>query len=399
MKEDTFIFNAARLTLSEQNISILKKISGEGMDWGSFSKKASTHGVAPFIYYSLKKHGVTELLLPEVLETFKSEYYDTALKNSKHLEEFKKISKILPNKIVPLKGIELVQSLYPNIAIRSMCDIDILVEEDCALESWNRLLEYDYRDLAEDLTDKLEPVEKSRVHAAFASAEILALAEHQKTRHDLTPLYRNEVCVEIHRSLFRASRRHGITKQALDSSVANGNNIYRFSNEMMLIHLCNHFCRHLLSKIILRELCDINELIEEHKDVLNWDELEKICKDPALKNDIDTALSYSHILLRTPIPEKFTSHEVLQKKEIILSTFLNADKVVRNVFLNKIKRYFMKLKNIDGPLDIIIFIFRTFVPVKEWMATEYDVSTGSKWMISYPKYWLYLVNVYVFRKK
>ena len=48
---------------------------------------------------------------------------------------------------------------------------------------------------------------------------------------------------------------------------------------------------------------------------------------------------------------------------------------------------------------MIIFIFRTFVPVKKWMADKYDVTTKGKLFKAYLKYWQYLINVHVFKKE
>jgi hypothetical protein len=35
LKEDAFIFNAARLHLAEDNIAALKKLAGSGLDWSA----------------------------------------------------------------------------------------------------------------------------------------------------------------------------------------------------------------------------------------------------------------------------------------------------------------------------------------------------------------------------
>ena len=76
MNEDTFILNAARINLSEQNISILKEISSNGMDWDSFEKIASRHGVNTYIYYSLTNNGLTEILPKEICNKLKTASYN-----------------------------------------------------------------------------------------------------------------------------------------------------------------------------------------------------------------------------------------------------------------------------------------------------------------------------------
>ncbi len=381
MNEDLFIFNAARLHLADKNIAALKELTGSGLDWQAVSKKASSHGVSQFIYYAFKQHDLIELLPKELFDRFKNEYYDTAIRNAKLIDAFKQIASILPNKIIPLKGIELTQILYPNIAIRSMCDIDLLVEQNCAEESWNRLRECGWH------SSPIYAVKKSKVHGAL-----------QETPGHLFPLYLNGISVEIHWSLFKNNRFEDVTKKAVASSAAVSGNVYRLSQEMMLVHLCSHFCKHLWHKVILRELCDINELVLKHKDTLDWNEVERICSEPELRNDVAIALSYAHVLLDAPVPERFLAEKVLKRRAAVVSSFLAGGihfEKIRTILFGRLKNYFLTLKNMPGLADKAVFIARTFVPKKEWIAGKYDVSTGARLAMAYPKYWLHLVRVYL----
>ena len=49
MKEDAFIFNAAKLHLAEDNIAELKELAVSGLDWSALAKKASSHGISQFL--------------------------------------------------------------------------------------------------------------------------------------------------------------------------------------------------------------------------------------------------------------------------------------------------------------------------------------------------------------
>jgi hypothetical protein len=381
VKEDAFILNAARLHLTKENITALKELANSDLDWSAVAKKASRHGVSNFIYYALKQHDLTALLPEELLKKFQAGYYETAIKNANLLGNFKKIASSLPNKVIPLKGIELIQSLYPNIAIRSMCDIDLLVEQDYAEKTWNLLREQGWQELS--------------AHEASKSNQHDGLSE---PFWHFPSLYRNEVRVEIHSSIFKDNMFQEAMQTALANSV-NVSNRFRLTQEIMLVHLCTHFCKHLhYNEIVLRILCDIRELLKKHQETFDWDKIEQICSEPELRNDLVMVLSYAHILLDAPVPERFLSEKMLQKRKAILASFLSKGvylEKLRMILFRKLKSYFVRLRQLPGPTAKAAYIFRTFVPKKDWMAGKYDVSTAGKLAMAYPRYWLKLVNVYV----
>ncbi len=129
MNEEKFILNAARLDLSDENIALLKDISSKDIDWDLLLKKASFHGVSTFIYYSLKKHNLTHIIPADLFNKLKENYYLVGLRNLKFIKKIQELSNIIEEKIVLLKGGYLINNFYPDIGIRSMCDIDILVEK------------------------------------------------------------------------------------------------------------------------------------------------------------------------------------------------------------------------------------------------------------------------------
>jgi putative nucleotidyltransferase-like protein len=379
MNEDIFILNAARINLSEENISILKEISSNGINWNSFEKKALMHGVSTFIYYSLKKYSLTEILPINIFEKFKANYYTVVVKNSILLEEFKRLSNIIKTKVIPLKGIDLIESLYPTIGVRSMGDIDILVEKEYVREVWEIVTETSSS--SEESLKK--PRYKSSIHEKYL------LPKH------LPDIFFNHFKVDVHWSLFRGNRLYDITENALSKSSFVERNVFCLSKEYMILHLCSHFYDHLKSCTVLRMLCDINEIIIKHNDAINWGEIERICSNPELRNEINIALSYAHTLFNTPIPKAFILDKFFNNPDITISSLIVGNNFVKN---KTIKNYHQNLKKVGNPLNTIIFIFRTFVPLKDWMTGKYDITTNGQLLKAYFKYWQYLICVYILKK-
>ncbi len=369
MNEDTFILNAARLGLSQENISVLKKIPSDNIDWTELERKACIHGVDTFIYYSLKNDDLSYLVPTEIFKRFQEHFYINAIRNSMFIEGIDTLSSIIDDKIILLKGSYLIQYLYPNIAIRSMCDIDILLEK--AKENWNLLLKN-----------------------GFSANNVLQKSSiHEKSGSHLIPLYSSCFTTEVHWNLFGGERLYVITKLAWAKSHKIKRNIYALPDEMLLIHLCVHFYKHLkFSSAGLRMLCDINELILNRSDTLNWGEIDEICTDPELRNEISTALAYTHTLLETPIPETFLNREIAKKQEITLDSLTTGN---QKGILGKCLTI---LRTLERPSDRVLYVFRTFFPMRSWMDATYGANTTWKLPGVYCKYWLCLFRRHLLKQ-
>jgi hypothetical protein len=389
MYEDHFILNAARLNLSEENIATLKKIPKKNIDWPLFEKKAYVHGVDTFIYYSLKNHNLSELIPPETYKRFQEHYYQVAYQNSVFLDEVDKLSAIIDDKIVLLKGIDLIQSLYPNIAIRSMVDIDILVENGKEYDIWNKLKQNGFKDLNIYAS-------KSSVHTpAVPTPSIPNPNDLNAERPYHLPGLDDELChIEVHWTIFPDFS--NLTDMAWGNAVLLNSNrkIYQLSIEFLLIHLCSHFWshngRHIAS---LRQLCDINELIIKNVNSLDWNEINKICLNKDFKKRITTTLTYSHVLLNTSVPENFIDEEFIKRNSF------NLDILLEGMSKSHFSTYRSTFRSINRPSDKIIFIYRTVIPLKDWINAHYQTHSRIELLAAYFKYWLYLFNSHIFKRK
>lgn len=391
MHEDNFILNAARLNLSEENIAALKKIPKKNIDWPLFEKKARVHGVDTFIYYSLKNHNLSALIPSETYKRFQEHYYEVAYQNSVFLDEIDKLSAIIDDKIVLLKGMDLIQSLYPNIAIRSMSDIDILVDSKKDIDIWNKLKQNGFKKPFEETLKKLEPsivVCKSSLHSKIPQNNIRC--------HHLPGLFNGKYYLEVHWNIFHSPHFSVESEIAWEKSVPINSNkkIFRLSNELLLVHLCNHIYYHKHQFVLLRMLCDINELILKQSNFINWSEINEISNNSELKNEITNALTYAHVLLNTPVPANFINNKKLKKNSFKLDTLLKGEKKKSHL-----SDYRDVLKLINNPNDRIKFVTRTLIPTKDWMKENYHAESGVKLMKAYYKYWSYQIRTHLINKE
>jgi hypothetical protein len=138
-------------------------------------------------------------------------------------------------------------------------------------------------------------------------------------------------------------------------------------------------------------LCDINELILDHRSTINWDEIDEICSNAELRNEVITALTYTCVLLKTPIPPSFLNKELLNKNFITLDSLLEVKQ-------KTVSRFYYCLKSLDKMTDRLVFVFRTFIPVKEWINNEYNTKSNKELIIAYFKYWFHLFMRHALKK-
>jgi hypothetical protein len=372
--EDVFIITASRLSLSEKQLLLLKKLSKDIDNWEYLLQMAEIQKVATIMYYSLKKYELIEFLPLQVILQLKNIFYATVKSNLRLLQLVTTIADICDEKIVLLKGIDLVETLYPNIGVRSMGDIDILVETS------NRSIIYDK--INASLSDgKISAY--SGLHMSWVKKNIESL----KIRH-LPPIcLKNGVC-EIHGHIFEHARYSRLNDKIWQSIIPykQSRNIYRLNTNIMLLHLCVHFYHHADSVVLLRMLCDINELIIKYADTLDWGEIRRFCKNPSLRNEINTALTYTTLYFNTKVPQDFILVEKVTEDSRSLEALLTGIGITHKQ-RTSLDVFFTDLKLIKSVRDLVIYVYRIIIPEKEWVEAKYSGSVTKAGIHPYFNYW------------
>jgi hypothetical protein len=97
-------------------------------DWDLFSQMADREGVAPLMYWKLKDSPVA--VPPSTFNFLRSTYYQTLAQNTLMYQELERILKALDEAGIPvivLKGAALAATVYEDIGLRPMGDLDLLV--------------------------------------------------------------------------------------------------------------------------------------------------------------------------------------------------------------------------------------------------------------------------------
>jgi hypothetical protein len=357
--EDRLLIYCCRKVTKERTRHKIVEAEKMGLDWGIFLQKVRENGVSSIVYSRLNEIKEDCSNIPsDVFEELKKDYYLNATKNTlifeelgKVLEEFKKSGL----KVIVLKGAALAEKVYGNIALRPMSDIDLLVKEEDMMHVNKQLMLLGY-----------SPADASVDDIDFSSAYLTSL--------DYRSPEENSVSFHIHwhfvnstipnETYIKNIKMEDVWKDAENTKIA-GIEALVMSPHHLLIHLSEHALRvtHSLSKLSF--LCDINEAVNFYQDRLDWSRVIDETYTFNLEKMVYLSLFFSAKFLAAPIPEDVLSSIKPKRFSCWEKIFMKA--VSNNKQFPGLS-YLVHLSLNRGPFNKIKFIWRTFVPPRQFIA-------------------------------
>jgi hypothetical protein len=231
----------------------LEKISPA--DWESLADWALHFKVGALFYREIKSRNIpTELIPIDVRNRLRDVYRDFATRNTSLFFEASKVLKSLADNqlpVVALKGLSLAKTIYGDIALRPMSDMDLLVKEEDLVRAGRILLTLGFKPY----------------YSAWES--------RLKTYHHLPPFTnKSGAMIELHWNIVPPDSPikvdlDGLWERACLIKVDNVE-VRAFSPEDLFLHLCIHACFHLQTGLGLISLCDMAGLIKTYADKIEW---------------------------------------------------------------------------------------------------------------------------------
>ena len=248
-------------------------------DWESTIALINHENLAPLLYAIVHGHD----LLPSHLEQeTRDTYLRNAIRNALLFEELAHIlEKFAAEKIslIMLKGTALAETIYNNIAVRPMVDIDILVHSEDVKSALNQLKSLAY--------SPVEPESHPGIITEYENELLL-----QKSGHI-------DVALELHWSLLDSPhyqqkiRMDWFWQSAVPAQFTAAPGLV-LGPEALLLHLCSHLMLHHRGQGLLW-LHDIAEVLVQYRTSLNWETLLHKAQD------YDLVLSLQRILTQVTL--------------------------------------------------------------------------------------------------
>lgn len=252
--ESRLLILCARDGIPGDNPEEITSVLSLRIKWDGFLNAAISHGIAPLVHKSLKD--IPETPVPkEVRDKLAEIYHGNVARNMYIHSELERILRVFNEQgieVMMLKGAALAGTIYRDIGVRAMSDIDLLVRPECLPR---------VKEIMSDLSYTSESGSKTE-------------AWYKENHFHLPPFIHKSkpIVVEIHWDVTGDS--YGINvsnwwgrsrkKRLGDASALVP------SPEDMILHLCISLYHSNYNKAAIRGLCDIFHTIRYYSGETDW---------------------------------------------------------------------------------------------------------------------------------
>lgn len=357
-KKNPIFYNTEELLLICTRRNLDEKLKRKAIDlvkesvvWESFIESAMKGGVTALVYEGLKTVASYIRVPQYVLDRLKSTYLFIVSKTNVQYKELMGLLSLFAKNdipVIPLKGLLLSKRLYGDIAARgASVDFDFLIKEEKKEKAQVFLEGLGYSFNPDD------EIKEWQWQHNFFKVKATMIDLHW----DVTMMGRSQQRIG---GLWKGTR------------IREEDNVcyYEFKEEELLIYLSVNFINS--SRFgQFRYVYDINELLRNYKDVLDWNSIIEKSKRWRVSNSLYAALKLSKNIFDSEVPL-----EVLQRlkpsffKLILIKTVANRNVILRDClrrrlmdnFLSYIFFEFIEAKNFS---EYAAIMKRVLFPPKE----------------------------------
>jgi len=278
-QENNLLLLCSQVSLDNNAKQRIKEFNLKNLNWEYLLNRSLTEGLFGFLYKSLKNSQIETPPQKEFKELERM-YYQNLAKNMVILKELDSLLKYLNEShilIILLRGASFLKTIYSDIGLRYFDDIDIFIKHD-----------------------HYEKIRKILKKNGFSSL----------------PFYpdrylKDSMNIDLHTNLFNISRirSRGYAVKINDEeiwkdarSIENHYpNVLSLSPYDNILTLSLHSLKHSYAQLIW--FVDMNEIISQNKDNLNWDKLLQRAELFNLTRPLYYSLLYLKKKMNSPIPD------------------------------------------------------------------------------------------------
>lgn len=271
---------------SPANTAQLTELTAE--QWHELISWALQQKVAALFYHRLRQHGLTEMMPDALHKQLKSYYQRLVVHNLMLYKQLHTLLKRLHQDEIPvilLKGAHLGGAVYPEIALRQMGDVDLLVPAAALAPAIAAVMALGYQ--------PMQPIDTVDPYLAH--------------KHHLPPFIKAGSCtIEIHWTITQPNLSYTITMDELwaraQPTLIAGIEVNTLAPEDLLLHICLHATyQHGLEQDV-RFLCDIDTICRRFAPTFAWPQFSQRAEQWGWARGAYLALHLAHDLLDTPLP-------------------------------------------------------------------------------------------------
>ncbi len=381
--ENRFLLLCARIQLSKEEEQELRLLIAGPLDWNFLLTGAKRHAISPLVYYHLRALEASTQVPPMVWQKLEKDFQAARLRTMRQHFAVGKLLKTLNQaevRIIPLKGIFLRETIFPDPALRVSGDIDLLIQPEDLDQTRQILRRLDYL---------------PKGHSFFTDQYL------PEKHHHLVPYQLNnrDVEIEVHWNL-APPRYHlpvdmdGVWERSRPGQTT-GQEVNCLSPEDLLLHLAIHAgvydrTRFQHPLIRLRHLIDIAETVHSYQQKMDWDTVTRRAKEWQAEEFLYITLTLAKELLGLDQvegildavkPANFNDAHLHFARQAIL---VLPENPVRDIAMTETLLHFHAAGSLKNKAQLIL---KTIFPTQSVIASRYAVRAGST-----KAYWFSLVN-------
>jgi hypothetical protein len=253
-------------------------------DWSEVVDMAADRDLAPLLFKRLKESDARACVPADAWERLLLAYFNSAKKNLRLYRELRPVLRRLRDSGIPvivLKGAFLAEAVYGDVALRPMCDVDLMVPKAEVPRTQTVLLD---------------------MGGVLQQKESFDWAGH----HHIPPIFVRGISIEIHMSIGRSTGSLGIDAAGLwdraRPATTAGIEVLALCPEDLLLHLCLHF-GHQNRLTTLRVLCDTAETIHHFRSEIDWMQVIDRAREWGATRYVGLTLHMARIMLAAGVPD------------------------------------------------------------------------------------------------
>jgi hypothetical protein len=290
--------------IDNHTLSQLISDNASSVDWGSFSpadwtfllQMAQREGVAPLLYWRFSKSGKIETLTKDARNSLRDMYSSTWVNNQRIFKELEILARLFFQAGIPavvLKGACFALTIYPEVGLRPMGDLDILVPKAKLAEVVQIAKTLGYEDTLPEASPGFRDLLGHEICLQKTGASPMTLELHHSLVADKS--FKYAVPVDWFWS----------QTELLDgASQARFGNLYMLTPEAQVLYASAHaMLQHGGKNTPLRWFYDLDRLIVTYAGRMDWDLLLSQARAFEWGSALNAALSQIHAYFDSPIPD------------------------------------------------------------------------------------------------
>ncbi|MDW7680191.1 MAG: nucleotidyltransferase family protein, partial [bacterium] len=359
--------------MEPEHRDIIFELVKKELNWDYITRCAKSEKILPLLHHNLTQMEISDRMPAEIRAEFERLYRAITGKNIILYQELQKILHLFEVEKCPtivLKGAAYIETLYHNLCLRAMGDIDLLLREP-----------------------DLERARSLLLNSGYQQRD--GWLQHPRIdNHHLVPFYhkKQKTLVELHwnismyPSLFPVNM-DDVWQSALPQKFHHANAMILSPEDMILHQCCHIFITH-SGDFSLKNLCDLAEMVLTFNQKINWQRLLDCCQAYRTSSLLYSALKLMEKIYQLSPPtfalatlnKRCSTKQVEWLENIEIASYIQ-DKKLKNI--TPLARLFW----IDQQRDRLFYLLGSLIPPLHLMRKRYHLSKNSLRL-----FWYYLLR-------